>query len=595
MHNRPLIVTNIILTFVLIAMGAIVHSQSSVVECTSWPICYPAPGQSLGSVLASYPMIHRLLASIIIFVNTWLIWRSRQRNECKDSRKFLRIGLLLLIIQSILGALSAVYSFPTIMRVAHMFLSVAYILVFASALQPKVDTQKIDFNYDKSIKDWLALFSLLVFIQLFLGGVVNHAAASSVCGVGATASFLCTEFGMLAAWWPQQVGSRIHMLHRYNGVLIYIVAFVALFKALSFSYRLKSKEDQTFVKTIVYGILFLLLQNILVIKNIIINTADFAKVMHLLIAVIILVANFKLSDFFANFEKVHFAKLQRTFLRDALELTKLRLGALVLATVVSGMLISGQFVDFFYLLNALFLTTLIVTAATTLNCYMERDVDAKMERTKDRALPSGRLSANYALWQGIALIAVSIPLTAIYVNLHTAILGFIAFAVYLFAYTPMKQRSPFALYVGAIPGAIPPVMGRTIVVGEIDLIAIILFVVLFIWQIPHFMAISIYYNDDYEQGGIKVYSQFYSEKLMKTLIFILTVILFAASLAPSFFNLFQDSYLWSVIVINIAFVLVSIRGFLVKKNDEYIAWARQYFFGSIIYLPLLMAAMIFLS
>ncbi|OIQ18602.1 MAG: protoheme IX farnesyltransferase [Bacteriovorax sp. MedPE-SWde] len=278
-----------------------------------------------------------------------------------------------------------------------------------------------------------------------------------------------------------------------------------------------------------------------------------------------------------------------------LELTKPKLGSLVIATVVSGILLTGKFIDFFYLSFALFLTTLVVASATTLNCWMEKDVDSLMERTKDRALPSGRLKPIVALIQGIVLIAISIPLLVIYVNVDTAILGFVAFALYLFAYTPMKSKSPLALYVGAIPGAIPPVMGRTIVVGHIDPFGWILFAILFVWQLPHFMAISIYHNDDYMTGGIKVYSHVLSEKVLKILIVLLTVLLLGISVLPYFYQLSSFNYLIASSVLGGLFVLQSLFGFFTKTEEQYIVWARQYFIGSIIYLPLLMAAMIFLS
>ena len=587
---QAIVITNIVFTFVLVLLGSYVHGSSLAIECTKWPICYDQ-AQGIASVMTSYPMIHRLFAFIVTGLNVFLLLYKGFALE-ERVKKIVRGGLLLLVIQSILGALSTIYNFPTIIRVAHLFLSVSYITLFSSLFYHSVKEKVEISSYKKSLKDLFGVIIFLVFAQIFFGGIVNHASATSICGIGQEASFLCNELGLLS-WWPLKTSARIHMVHRYLGILIYTLSFLGIFFGFKFSSFLPEREKKYL--RILFSLNFILLVlNYFAVRFILVANIVSASTAHLFLALTLLISFMAISHFFKSFEVASFGKLQPTFLRDALELMKLRLGSLVIATVVSGILLSAQFVDFFYLIGALFLTLLIVVSATTLNCYIERDVDAKMERTKDRALPSGRMAANYALWQGIVLIGVAIPLTVYFVNWSTAILGLIAFITYLFMYTPMKQKSPFALYVGAIPGAIPPVMGRTIVVGEIDMLAIILFAVLFVWQIPHFMAISIYHNDDYKAGGIKVYSHTYTELTMKVWMNALTLVLIVCSLLPFHFEIFSKNYLYAAIVLGALFQLLCLEGFFISKKEKYVGWSRRYFIASIIYLPLLMASMIFL-
>src|SRR5439155_3385439 len=142
-------------------------------------------------------------------------------------------------------------------------------------------------------------------------------------------------------------------------------------------------------------------------------------------------------------------------------------------------------------------TALVVGAANALNCYLERESDALMRRTRDRPLPAGRVEPWVALALGVGVASTSIPLLGWATNALTALLALVALVTYVGVYTPMKQRSGLALFVGAVPGAIPPLMGWTAVTGRLETGGLALFAILFCWQLPHFLAISIYLADDY--------------------------------------------------------------------------------------------------
>ncbi|HEV8549003.1 MAG TPA: heme o synthase, partial [Polyangiaceae bacterium] len=188
------------------------------------------------------------------------------------------------------------------------------------------------------------------------------------------------------------------------------------------------------------------------------------------------------------------------------ELTKPSIAALVMVTAACGALVASRPLSVVRLLVALFATTLVVGAANALNMYAERDSDALMRRTRERPLPSGRLSAEVAL--GFGLLAASLGLNVLGVvsgGLACA-LTLLAFASYVFVYTPLKRVTPHALVVGALPGALPPLIGYAAVDGKLGWPALFLFAVLFVWQMPHFLAISLFLREDYRRGGMQVYS-----------------------------------------------------------------------------------------
>ncbi len=279
---------------------------------------------------------------------------------------------------------------------------------------------------------------------------------------------------------------------------------------------------------------------------------------------------------------------------DYFELTKPKLTLLVMSTCLVGFIMAPGVIDYLNAIYSLFFISMIVGGACALNCFIERDVDSKMERTRARVLPSGKLSPNNALFFGIFLVAIGHVGLFLAVNPITCVLGLVASVLYLFSYTPMKQKSEYAVYVGAIPGAMPPLMGWTSVTGVIDVFAYCLFAVLLIWQLPHFWAISIYHAEDYESANIKVYPNQKGLGLTKVYIFIFTIILGLISILPVYFNIAKPHFLWIALALNIPFIIQSSLGlFFQDEGVKLKKWAKMYFYASIIYLPLLLGGMIF--
>ena len=189
---------------------------------------------------------------------------------------------------------------------------------------------------------------------------------------------------------------------------------------------------------------------------------------------------------------------------DFCELTKPRIVLMVLITAFVGYYAgSGSVPDYLQLLQMLLGTALAAGGTLTLNQFLERETDALMDRTCRRPLPDGRLQPNDALWFGIALTVLGLAYLALAVNVLSALVAAAITMSYLWAYTPMKRFSPLCVPVGAVPGALPPVIGWVAARGELSVDAWVLFAIMFLWQIPHTLAIACLYRDDFAKAGIQ--------------------------------------------------------------------------------------------
>jgi len=277
-----------------------------------------------------------------------------------------------------------------------------------------------------------------------------------------------------------------------------------------------------------------------------------------------------------------------TVLRDLVALTKPRLSSMVLLTTAGGLWLAGGRLSSPLALSALLGTTLAVAGAHTLNCYLERDLDRAMRRTRDRPLPAGRIDARLALWSGLALSTVSVPVLWLAVNPLTSALGLLAIVSYVLAYTPLKTRSPWALHVGALPGALPPLMGWTAVRNSLDAAGLVLFGILFVWQLPHFLAIALYRREDYAAAGMKTAPSVWGESAARLHMAAYTALLLPLSVALVSLHVAGWWYGSVAIALGVGFLLATIPGI---SRDPGRAWARQVFVASLVYLTGLFGAL----
>ncbi|MHC4836782.1 MAG: heme o synthase [Planctomycetota bacterium] len=280
--------------------------------------------------------------------------------------------------------------------------------------------------------------------------------------------------------------------------------------------------------------------------------------------------------------------------RDLVELTKPRITGLVIATTGGGLWLAPGDTPWGRIIATVLGTVLVVGAANTLNNYMERESDRFMARTRNRPLPAGRLNPRFALILGAVLALISVPMLTFLVNPLTGLLATIALVTYVAAYTPMKQMTPSALYVGAIAGAMPPLIGWTAVTGRVDMPGLVLFGILFVWQVPHFIAISLYREAEYSRAGIKTMPALYGPVRSKGYALLWTGALVPISLALMPLGVAGPIYAVFAGVLGIIFVRWSLSGFRLDAEDTVAnaRWARGYFFYSLIYLTLLFAALV---
>jgi heme o synthase len=274
-------------------------------------------------------------------------------------------------------------------------------------------------------------------------------------------------------------------------------------------------------------------------------------------------------------------------LRDVLALGKPRLSSLVMVTAGGGVYLAPGALTGWRIVVTLVATAVLVGAANALNCYAERDIDAVMLRTRTRPLPARRLEPWVALAVGWGGAALALPALWLAANALTALLGALAFFLYVFVYTPMKRVSPAALFVGAVPGAMPPLMGWTAVCGHIDAGGLALFAILFFWQLPHFLAIALYLKDDYARVRLRICSLLWSERTMRGAILGTSILMVPVSLAPAWLGMTNRPYGYAAIGLG---VLLAALSFL-PRGEDVSRWARTVFLASTGYLTLLFAAL----
>ncbi len=275
---------------------------------------------------------------------------------------------------------------------------------------------------------------------------------------------------------------------------------------------------------------------------------------------------------------------------DLMVLTKVRLSLLVLMTTFVGFFLGteGSF-DWLLFIRTFIGTSCAAFGAAVLNQFFETDTDALMKRTQHRPLPAGRRSPRFALALGSGLSVVGSLYLGLQVNWLTSFLGILTLVTYLFLYTPLKRKTYLCTYVGAIPGAIPPMLGWTAVRGDLDAPAWVLFGILLLWQMPHFFALAWLYREDFERAGLPMLPVVDKKgvKLGATVLFF-NILLMWLTTMPTAIGLTGTLYMNSALLLGSLFLAAGIW-FSFEKNP---LSARVLFFASILYLPALLTMMV---
>lgn len=284
------------------------------------------------------------------------------------------------------------------------------------------------------------------------------------------------------------------------------------------------------------------------------------------------------------------AHARRRFVSDFAELVKARLTLLVLLTTAVGYYLAARGpISPAGLFHAVFGTALAAAGAAALNQWWERRLDALMHRTRTRPIPAGRMLPRDALILGCLLSIGGIVYLTLTCNELSALLAAATIVIYIFAYTPLKRVSTFNTLIGAIPGALPPVVGWAAASGRLEIGAWSLFAILFFWQLPHFFAIAWMYRDDYARAGFEMISKddkTGARSASQSVLFCILLLLISG--IPQFLGLVSAVYLIVELILNGLFIFVAMRFLRTQQASD----ARRLFLTSIAYLPLLLGALV---
>lgn len=281
----------------------------------------------------------------------------------------------------------------------------------------------------------------------------------------------------------------------------------------------------------------------------------------------------------------------RSQVGDFVELAKPRIVLMVLLTTMVGFYLGtvGP-LDLVLLGNTVLGTALAAAGALALNQYMERDLDARMDRTRRRPLPEGRVDPTAALGFGVLMTALGLVYLTLAANALAAVVTAVIVVTYLFAYTPLKQRTSLCSVVGAVPGALPPVAGFVAACGEVAVEGWVLFAIMFLWQIPHSLAIARLYRDDYARAGMRLLPVIEPDGASTGhQVVINSLALLAVGLVPTLIGLAGGVYFLAALALGLGLLGCAVALALWQRAAD----ARRLLFASLVYLPVLLIFMVF--
>jgi heme o synthase len=570
-------ISTAVATYLLILIGGLVHGTGSSLACPDWPTCYGSLLPKMeGGVLIEHS--HRLAAgTVVILTLTLAVMLARSATpEQRRLRPFGWLAVALVFAQAILGGITVLLRLPTPVSTAHTATSILFfvtVLYIAVRSRPASAVQPAPAPLPPSALALALISAVAVYFQMVLGGLVRHSGAA----------LACTDFPLCrgAVWPAAHPTVLIHVLHRLNALVaasLILASAIVTFRAARGRPGLRALAVAA--PLLVVAQIWLGIQAVRTFLNL--GTVE----AHLAIATALLTV--QVLVILRGRPAVEPADWHLNWPREIVRLAKPRITGEVILTFLGGMWLAPGPIEHWRAVMALVGTVLLVAGANALNMFMERDVDPLMERTRDRPLPSGSVSPEAALVFGTALSCAAVPLLFLGGNLLTGMLGLLALLSYVGIYTPLKRHSGTALFVGAVPGAMPPLMGWTVVTGHLDAPGLTLFAILFLWQIPHFMAIAIYRANDYAAAGLKVLPAALSARATRLTIVGFSIILVVVTMLLQPMHVAGARYMLAAAFLGALFIGWGLAGF---RGSDTNRWARSLFLFSLVYLTLLFVAL----
>ena len=474
-------------TLFLIFAGAMVTSTGSGLAVPDWPLSY---GMLMPPMVGGifYEHGHRMIAATVGFLTVlqaiWLQVRARKR--FLKALGWASVGAV--IAQGVLGGLTVLFLLPKAISIGHAGLAEIFLCLNVSiaffASQTFDQLRRME-KGDAPIAGSTALV-VLVYVQTLVGALMRH--------LGAGLAIPTFPLPLIPP--ATSLAVLVNYAHRIGAVIVAIGAVAVFIRVRRFEARHPLRQIATILLVVVAAQVMLGAYTIWSGKQPVITS------LHVVTGAAVLA----LSLLLALTARVVGWRATRATVKDYLELSKARIVAMVLVTTAAGYIFGAPHISALILINTLIGTALVAAGTNALNQYAERGLDAKMRRTAHRPLPDGRIRPRAALIFATAISIVGTAYLALFVNALTAALGAFTLVTYIFVYTPLKRISPACTPIGAIPGAVPPLMGWTAATGALSLGGWIAFGIVFLWQLPHFMAISWIYREDYGRAGFAMLS-----------------------------------------------------------------------------------------
>ena len=550
-------------TFILLLAGGLVTSTGSGLSVPDWPLSY---GKFFPPMVGGirFEHSHRLIAAFVGFCTfglSFFLWRGEKRRFMRTLAILASVSIL---IQAILGGITVKFLLPTPISVTHACLGQTF-------------------------------FALLCLITLFLTREWKEAPLLPNESSGAFFRLCCTTTAFVYA--QLVVGAVVRHTGGYGLVIHFFIAFFVVVHVFFLNYKMfrdKALTESFLVQTLLLDAL-VLCQIFLGLGTYFFKFLLEKSVEPRLAQVLFATAHQSTGALIlANLSILCF-RVQRLFKgkisssTEFLELMKPRLTFAALATTLAGYLLASPLLaDPTKILNTLLGAFLVGGGGSALNQFFERDADSRMMRTVGRPLPSKRLEPSHALWFGVAVSVLGLLELLLFVSPVTALIGTCIFLSYVFIYTPLKRITPLNTYVGAVPGALPLVLGWVAGGGSLGLETTLLFLLVFLWQLPHFYAIAWVYKDDYRRGGLRMMPETdTSGSGTGGQIVLFSALLFLASLLPFRIGISGHAYLAIATLSGAVFLGLAIR--LQRRHME---GAKSFVTTSIVYLFILIISLV---
>lgn len=581
----------VLFTYLQVSLGVTVRVNNAGLSCPDWPLCYNKvfTFPDLGALLEESHRYNATIVSVLIVALTIsvFIWARKERQVLIPTL----IALTLLVVEIVLGGLTVLWKLPPTIITAHLGTAWAiFAMVITVAVMSGKQTPNKE-NLDKTRK-----FTLLAMTNaLFVYGLM----LSGSYVVGSGASLACPGWplcGTPPTWAVMYHLADINVLHRYIATFVGLVLIWTLISAWR---RRKVAPGQARV-ALAAGLLFIA-QAIVGGLVVLLQRPDMIAILHLALATavwgtLVLLAVLAARQLRAasltppsEGEAEARAEAVQT-IANYVDLMKPHVTVLLLGTTAAAMAIASRGLPPLGLVVATLLGgTMAAGSANCINCYIDRDIDQIMGRTQRRSLPSGRVQPTQALIFGITLGVGAFIILATFVNLLSATLACSAILFYVFVYTMwLKRSSAQNIVIGGAAGAVPVLVGWAAVTNTITLPAIWLFAIIFYWTPPHFWALSLLIQKDYEKARVPMMPVVMGENETRRQIFLYSLLLLAVTLVLFGMHAMGYVYLVAAVILGGILIYMSVR----LLRDKTKRWARTLFWYSNCYLAMIFAAMV---